>query len=1257
MSHSGARVMRASLVVICCLALAFLSTTWWLFRTTSGARWVLLRASELGGKTLTFSAIEGCLAGPLSVQDLRFAGESSEVLIERVDLNWRPRALLHRRLHILDLNLRSPQVLLHPRRKAQKAKPSATPTSFETPLDVRVDRLQMVDLVVDHEEVPYCVASTILLVGEASASTIRIHELNLERSDGSAALSGEIVLAGAFPLDVDFLWDAPDIAGNSWTGEGQASGSLNSLSLQHELSGPATMLLFSRVDSLLSAPVLDATIDIVVPSTRALLANDEVVDLALDGQARIRGRPDHFSADLTITGEGAVLWTPTRVAAVIDRSGDLWGFRGGVFDAGSSTRIVEANGRLQTSGQAPEFTLHGAWRELGWPLGDQTSTTRTTGSLSLSGTLEQYDVEGEATFRAASIPEVRVVFAGRGDRDGCRIGRAQAQAGAITLTARGQTRWRPRVEWDLGLEGAHVEPATLLPGWEGMARARARVLGGFAHGTWNSRLTLEELQGRWRGLEVSGHGAASLGAHGAVVDELQLRLGGASARARGQVGELLDLSVGLRIPECSDLSPAVRGALQAGARVEGLPAAPQVFLLVGADSLRIGAVKVEQLLGELNLDLAPGGRWQGSVEAERVCSKENWLDLVGVHLDGSATQHVVSAQAIRGDDEFRIDASGGWRGSSWTGTINRLDLASESTGVWALLDSTAVRLAPAEVRINDLVWEGPETNLCVDASWVRDGPWTLRTDLDDAIPVLMHSPMIAFSMQKGRLSAFASVAGSGAQLIDGALAIHGGPIQVGLGGTSPVIVDTVILAADLSPRQMDATFDLIARDIGTLHADGQVAGGFSFPIGVDTHPIHATLRMVLPDLTPFGAAFPGLARAAGAMDGLLSVSGSLNEPLFEGRAALERGRIVLPRFGVDVNNIQLHVETDDQGIATIRGQATSGRGGISVEGQVQGAGARDPLLSFDLSGRNFQLLGTKEAKVEVSPELHGELSASLVSLRGDVLIPRARFRAAELVARMPIRPSNNVVFVNEEISAANRSGPAVRAEIRLILGDKVTLDTRGLSAGLTGSLLVTQDPGSPARATGELMLKDAVYKAYGQNLEVEHGRLIYGGGALTNPAMEVRASRRVRESIVGFEISGTVEAPELTLFSQPTMPEADILSYLVLGRALGESTASDQNRLADAATALGVKGGDLLARRLARRVGLDEAKIEANGAVADAALVLGVYLSPRMYVSYGVGLFQAVQTWRFRYDLSRSWALEATSGPRSSADVLYSIER
>jgi translocation and assembly module TamB len=86
------------------------------------------------------------------------------------------------------------------------------------------------------------------------------------------------------------------------------------------------------------------------------------------------------------------------------------------------------------------------------------------------------------------------------------------------------------------------------------------------------------------------------------------------------------------------------------------------------------------------------------------------------------------------------------------------------------------------------------------------------------------------------------------------------------------------------------------------------------------------------------------------------------------------------------------------------------------------------------------------------------------------------------------------------------------------------------------------------RLTGEVRTVKGSYKAYGQQLEIEQGVLRFAG-PYDNPSLDVRAIRPNITQRVGVEITGTVLTPRVRLFSDPSLPDAEVLAWLVLGRS------------------------------------------------------------------------------------------------------------
>ena len=154
-------------------------------------------------------------------------------------------------------------------------------------------------------------------------------------------------------------------------------------------------------------------------------------------------------------------------------------------------------------------------------------------------------------------------------------------------------------------------------------------------------------------------------------------------------------------------------------------------------------------------------------------------------------------------------------------------------------------------------------------------------------------------------------------------------------------------------------------------------------------------------------------------------------------------------------------------------------------------------------------------------------------------------------------------------------------------------------------------------------------------------------------AFDVRAEREFEQQTVGLEVRGTALLPILDVYSDPPLDQAEALSYLVLGRPLRSASGADGAQLGQAAAAI---GGNLLAGQLGDRIGLDIGVADSK-ALGGAAVSVGKYLSPRLYLGYGVSLFGSGQVVTFKYIINRLWEAEVESGRENRVGLNYTLER
>jgi translocation and assembly module TamB len=213
----------------------------------------------------------------------------------------------------------------------------------------------------------------------------------------------------------------------------------------------------------------------------------------------------------------------------------------------------------------------------------------------------------------------------------------------------------------------------------------------------------------------------------------------------------------------------------------------------------------------------------------------------------------------------------------------------------------------------------------------------------------------------------------------------------------------------------------------------------------------------------------------------------------------------------------------------------------------------------------------------------------------------------------------------------------------------------GLDA-LRGKVAVQSRPDGTIVARGSIETVDGTYRAFGQRLDIERGRLVFDG-PIDNPALDILALRRNLAVEAGVEVSGTARTPSVRLTSRPPVPDSEKLSWLVLGRASPDASSADLALLQAAASQLvGSDQAVPLQRRIIEGIGLDELTVRgaSGGAASGQVVAFGKRLSDRLYVEYEQGITVAENLVRLTFVLTRTLSVNAqTSQTTSSFGFTY----
>ncbi len=954
-------------------------------------------------------------------------------------------------------------------------------------------------------------------------------------------------------------------------------------------------------------------------------------DYRLDAAARVRasGLPD---TDLTLAAHG----DPRQLTL------DLL------------TALV-GNGRATLTGrlawgQVPDFELAGRWQDLDYRLADGRRVRSRDGQLSVTGTLAAYRGEIDAAFRVGEFPASRLRASAAGTRQGLEVRELAVEAGLSRMMGMAKLDWSgsaPRGAAEL--RATAFDPAVFAPAWPGRLDFAVHAEGTPA--AWSLRL--EELGGQLRGRRLAGSADLELAAARMLVRKLDLSVGAAVLAADGTLGDGGRLQWRVEVPALADLWPEARGHLSASGDITGDLRQP-----ASAGTLRGGDIEVAHYaLGSLDAAwrLAPGapGPQTLTLGARGMRAGKHRLDALDITASGPASRLALDLRAAMPD--LRIDL--GWLGRLAAGP------AADGALVRGRVDRDALPafelIAPAPFAVDAQAfafgrqcWRGAGT-LCWQAT--RDAQRRWQAVLETDALLLETLPRLA-EWQHGALTGKLGVAGQDDRLerADGGFSLPGGELPRVSEGLPPIAHRGIDLRLATRERTLAIT--------GTLAIEAPSAVPVSLAVNLSGGPwrfadwrgwpAHGSLDARVAALAPWAANTDEIVGLAGHGEVDLAFSGSLGAPSLRGGATLSVQRALLPRLGTTVEDVHLKLTSADGKTLAVVGQLRSGPGSATIDGRL-GADAAGPWAALRIASENLRVTDLPEASALVSSDLELGLTRDQARIRGVVDMPEGHF-APRLGAPETERSADVVV-----VGAAPAATPASRidANVRLRLGDKVTVAARGFSGRVLGELRITEQPKRPPRASGELRVVDGRFSAYGQALEIVQARLVYTGQAIGDPAIDARAERVVRDVTAGLRVTGRVGAPRTTLYSKPAMADGEILSYLVIGQPITRASAADASAMIGAAAALGLRGGNLVTRDLARRFGLDELQISGRPDDDNLALNIGKYLSPRLYVGYGMGLMDRASTVQLRYLLGERWSVEAETGTRTGADLLYSIER
>ena len=928
---------------------------------------------------------------------------------------------------------------------------------------------------------------------------------------------------------------------------------------------------------------------------------------------------------------------------------------------------LQADGTL--AGDQTRFDTKLAWQGMQWPLtGPEVIVNSSQGNLEAQGTLQAYELNLTTDIKGKNIPTGQWQAKGKGDSKHLELTTLQGDIlqGALDLT--GQIGWQPQVNWQLMLKGQNLNPGHQWPEWPGKLALDLNTQGHLDNGGLETQLKVKQIQGQLRDYPLQFQTQIAVNQNNYQITQLELESGNNHLTAHGKLGPTSKLDWAITAPDLATLLPDGQGHLIGKGSLTGPLNLPHLAANLEGHKLAFQKMSLAELQVDVDVNLLSDQDLRLEVVATDFEQGTTQIERLSLQGQGQVNSHTLVASVTMPKDRFSLQLKGGFESPRWQGQLQQLTAATAAIGYWQLQAPAALTLSATEVQLTQSCLQNTQAaQLCTQLQWQKTGHSTVQAALKklplQAFNALLSPGSELTGIINGTITA--NLQPEGALNSNVAINLSPGVFQAHwLEEAQQLTHQGGALKLQVNQNGLVADLKLSLLDNSGLQGSLKLPRFTHFPPH-DEQPMQGQLKATFADLSILPTFVPQADNTQGQVKMDFHVDGTLAKPQLQGQLEVTEVAAELPDLGLRIKNLNLTARSEHN---TIQMQAhlNSGEGELNLKGQAQLKSFTDWNADLTMTGDNFEVANIPMAWVLISPDIKIKMLPEHIHATGQVLIPQAAITPPKALGSGAVTASSDVVIINPETPVTkpekNPSNLAISSEVKVILGENVTFDGYGFKSRFGGALVASNRVGKTPTGNGELQIIDGNYKAYGQNLKVDRGRVFFTGGPIDNPGLDIQAYRRIERGgdddvIAGVHIQGSAQSPRIVLFSNPTLDQSNTLSYIILGKPAAKASEGEGQLLLNAAAALPLEGGNSLTKTIGQQFGLDEATISSEGGFEEAALVLGKYLTPGLYISYGIGLFDGSKVLQMRYELTKRLTLETETGSQSGVDLRYTLER
>lgn len=849
----------------------------------------------------------------------------------------------------------------------------------------------------------------------------------------------------------------------------------------------------------------------------------------------------------------------------------------------------------------------------------------------------------------------------------------QLSLAALDGTAKlvGSANWKNGAQWDAKADLNKMNIRPYVPALPAVLSGKLHSTGSADTEHWQVGVPLVDLTGSLsnRPLTLKAKDVALSNETLLNIPDLLLNYGDNRIQAKGVLGEKSDLNLDIQAPNLRGLWGDLSGSVIGKTSITGKLSAPALNTDLEVQRLHLQAIDLAKASIKGNLVSEPIVKGQINIDATQFRYGDSvQLRNITLAASGDEKNHKLTllSQGEPVSADLQITGNFDRTSAQWKGSLSQVNI---NTPIGAVKPNQSISVAydnnKTQATIGAHCWQNTDVDLCFPQTFTAgvngEIPFNLkRINLD------LVNKFIQQETLKGQLRSEGKVAWFKDKPFVLNLALNGDNIGIAQKldyRTFKLDIPKLTLNADIQNNNLTLKSDINVQNQGRINADlklNNLSGERSLGGTIGIERLNLGLANQL---------LSGGESVNGEIISKLTLGGNLNKPLLHGNFDLRNVKTKLKTLPFEVTNGEVAIRFEGMR-SQLQGKIQTPDSHLNITGHANWTSLENWNTEVRAETENFKLDIPSMGKLRLSTNVLAKATPKLLELSGNVDIPWARIKVDALPENAEPVSEDEVILngprkskeelINREFAATTKSGMEIRSDLKIKIGNDVHFDAYGFKSNLEGLLSVKQEKGRLG-LYGQIDLKKGRYASFGQDLLIRKGQINFAG-LPSQPMLNIEAIRNPEamednKVTAGVKVIGVATNPEVTVFSNPSKPQDQALSYLLTGRSLEDSgQAGSGGSVGAALLGMGLAKSGKLVGGIGETFGIQDLNLGTAGVGDSSKVQVSGNIGKRLQVKYGVGLFDGLAEVTLRYRLLPQLYFQSVSGANQVFDLLYQFE-